>query len=384
MKNWRHSKLDKLAKREKFRKSKTKIQDEDNTLESEFIREEKTWDKFYKEGLFAARIVEVHKRYAFVSTEPSPMNIKTDDVWLASIARKYTQAQRKERNFFAVGDKVLCRPGSQEGSEISDDLPSCIIEHRAPRSSKIARLDPMTTEREHVLASNLSQLIIVASFVYPKVKWGLVDRYLILAEEQGIKASIILNKKDLLREQKPAFVKECQDYIGLYSQLGYKVLSTCAENPTHAEKKEIQDLFHDTISMVTGHSGVGKSSLVNLLRPEINQEVESEDILTKGRHTTTYASFIKLGTGGYVIDTPGIRSFLLETRSPIDLSWSFVEMRPFINKCKYRECKHLEEPSCAVTTAVKDGLISEWRYKSYIAILTGASGREGRLRDIDI
>ena len=384
MKNWRHNKLDKLAKREKFRKSRSKIQDEDNALETEFIKEEDSWENLYKEGLFAARIVEVHKRYAFVSSEPSSLNINTNDVWLASIARKYTQSQRKERNFFAVGDKVLCRPGSQEGSVVSDDLPSCIIEHRAPRSSKIARLDPMTPEREHVLACNLSQLIIVASFVYPKVKWGLIDRYLVLAEEQNVKATIILNKKDLLQEQKPAFIKECDEYINLYTRLGYTVLSSCAENPTPSEKEQIQRLFHGAISMVTGHSGVGKSSLVNLLRPEIKQDVESEDILTKGRHTTTYASFIKLGTGGYVIDTPGIRSFLLETRSSIDLSWSFVEMRPFLNKCKYRECKHLEEPDCAITAAVKDGDISEWRYRSYIAILTGASGREGRLRDIDI
>ena len=384
MKNWRHSKLDKLAKREKFRKSKSKIQDEENILESEFIKEENNWDELFKNGFFAARIVEVHKRYAFVSTEPKPLDIQTTDVWLASIARKYTQSQRKERNFFAVGDKVLCRPGSQEGSVVSDDLPSCIIEHRAPRSSKIARLDPMTSEREHVLASNLSQLIIVASFVYPKVKWGLIDRYLVLAEEQGIKATIVLNKKDLLHEQKAEFVEECEAYIKLYANLGYKILSTCAESPSPEEKKSIQELFHNEISMVTGHSGVGKSSLVNLLKPEISQEVESEDILTKGRHTTTYASLIKLGTGGYVIDTPGIRSFLLETRSSIDLSWSFVEMRPYLNKCKYRECKHIEEPDCAITKAVKDGQISEWRYKSYIAILTGASGREGRLRDVDI
>lgn len=384
MKNWRQNKLDKLAKREKFRKSKPKIQNEENALESEFIKPEEKWAEHLNNSYFAARIVEVHKRYAFVSTEAKHFEIKTNDVWLASIARKYTQSQRKERNFFAVGDKVLCRPGSQEGSVVSEDLPSCIIEHRAPRSSKIARLDPMTSEREHVLASNVNQIIIVASFVYPKVKWGLIDRYLVLAEEQGIKAIIVLNKKDLLEQQKPEFIQECQNYIKLYSKLGYTVVSTCAENPSKDERELIQKLFHDSISMVTGHSGVGKSSLVNLLRPEINQEVEAEDILTKGRHTTTYASLIKLGTGGYVIDTPGIRSFLLETRSSIDLSWSFIEMRPFLNQCKFRECKHLEEPQCAITAAVKAGHISDWRYKSYIAILTGASGREGRLRDIDI
>ena len=383
MKHWRQDKLDKLAKREKVRRSKSRKQEVTHELlASEFEVPESEW--VFDDGdeeLFAARVVEVHKRYAFVSVESKKGKIDTNDVWLATIARKYTQAQRKERNFITVGDRVLCRPGSQAGSEVSEDLPSAIIEQRAPRFSRLARLDPMTPEREHVLASNMDQMVIVASYVYPKVKWGLIDRYLVLAEEQEIPAVLILNKKDLLEEQSDEFREECDAYTKIYRDLGYQVLSVQANDPDSGDEAVIKSVFKKKISLVSGHSGVGKSSLVNLLKPEIDQDVETEDILTKGRHTTTYSSFIKLGVGGYVIDTPGIRSFMIEDRSSIDLSWSFLELRPYQGQCKYRECRHIDEPDCAVVKAVSEGKISRWRYKSYLAILTGASGREGRLRE---
>lgn len=383
MKYWRQDKLDKLAKREKVRRSKSRKQEVTHELlASEFEVPESKWDfNADDDELFAARVVEVHKRYAFVSVETKKGKIDTNDVWLATIARRFTQAQRKERNFITVGDRVLCRPGSQAGSEVSEDLPSAIIEQRAPRTSRLARLDPMTPEREHVLASNMDQMVIVASYVYPKVKWGLIDRYLVLAEEQEIPVILILNKSDLLEEQSEDFQNECEAYTKIYRDLGYQVLSVQANDPSSEDESIIKSVFKKKISLVSGHSGVGKSSLVNLLKPEIDQDVETEDILTKGRHTTTYSSFIKLGVGGYVIDTPGIRSFMIEDRSSIDLSWSFLELRPYQGQCKYRECRHIDEPDCAVVKAVAEGKISRWRYKSYLAILTGASGREGRLRE---
>ena len=380
MKKWSNKKLESYAKREKFRKSRSRSSDSSNpTLEKEFELPKKDWEPLLAQGYFSARVMEVHKRYAFVSTEKSPLDIDTSDVWLASIARKYTQTFRKERNFVSVGDIVLCRAARKDEPHLSDDLPSCIIEHRCPRASKIARLDPMVTEREHVLAANVTQLVIVASYVYPKVKWGLIDRYLVLAEEEGIKAAIILNKKDLLKEQKKEFIEICKEYQKLYTGLNYEIIDIQANKCKKSDIKKIAAMFQDHVSILSGHSGVGKSTIINLLKPEIYQDVDTEGIITKGRHTTTYASMIKLAAGGFVIDTPGIRSFLLETRDPISLAHGFVEMRPLISKCKYRECRHIEEPECAVLNAVNNGVISKLRYKSYLAILTGASGREGRL-----
>jgi ribosome biogenesis GTPase len=269
---------------------------------------------------------------------------------------------------------------------VSLDLPSCVILHATPRTAKIARVDPARPEREHVLACNIDQLIILASYLAPPVKWGLIDRYLVMAEEQRLPAVIVLNKRDLLEESgKDAFFEECQQRIEIYKSLGYPVynISALKDSVRSKEIKALHDVFKDKISILSGHSGVGKSSIVNLFKPEIVQDVESNpDIFYKGRHTTTYASMIKLGTGGYIVDTPGIRSFLLGNHNAISLTDSFVDFRPYLGACKFRECRHVDEPGCAILEAVKSGKITMARYHSYINILTGETGREGRIRDL--
>ncbi len=343
----------------------------------EFTKEESEWEIYLqKPEFFAARVVEVQKGFAFVAVEATLGAIKTTNIWLGTLPRKFLQAAREERNFVVVGDRVLCLKSERKvGHE--DPLPQCSIEYRAPRFSKISRLDPMRNEREHVLAANLSQMVVIASFLSPKIKWGLIDRFLVLAEEQQVKTCIILNKKDLLDEASESFRKECEEMIQLYRSFGYRVFLTQADSGKI--DNELKDVFKNEVSLVAGHSGVGKSSIINLMHPEIIQDVETEEVLFKGRHTTTYASFLKLGTGGFVIDTPGIRSFLIKEYDPIELTWCFVDLRKYIGQCKFRECKHLDEPACAIQAAVERGEVSTWRYKSYIAILTGASGREGRV-----
>lgn len=383
MARWKHGSkedLDKLAKREKVRKA-SKGRGSDSSKEQDFELSEKHWSTYISDGCFAARVVEVHKRYAFVSVESVEGEVDSKDIWIATVARTYLQTDRKERNFFSVGDRVLCSVGGERGHELSEDLPTCTIIRRSPRRSKLARLDPMTPEREHVLACNFDQLVIVSSFVFPKVKWGLIDRYLTLSEEQNIPAIILLNKKDLLLDQKEDYQEVCKYYMDLYKSLGYQVHSVQAFGGDDSDAQLISGLLNGKISFFTGHSGVGKSSIINLMEPEIRQDVETEEIITKGRHTTTYASFIKLKQGGYVIDSPGIRSFLIKERTAVELSWCFVELRPFLNQCKYRECKHITEDQCAVKKAVIEEKISQVRYESYLALLTGATGREGRLRD---
>ena len=356
-------------------------------LEGSFILPESDWPKDDSGG-FVARVVEVQKRYAFVSPEPAPQQIATDDVWLGNVSRKYLQADRKERNLVVVGDRVYCVPGSTFIGKASEDLPQCSIEHRAPRQNSLARLDPMTQERKHVLASNLDQILVVASVVDPKVKWGLIDRYLVLCESEGVDVQIVLTKWDCIEEKLDEAEKESLDeHISIYEKAGYRVHKVRANQPADSEDPplvELRQQFRDKITLVSGHSGVGKSSLVNGMEPEIVQDVEDEEIFYKGRHTTTYASLIHLGQGGYVVDTPGIRSFCIEEMDAIRLSWCFREFRPFLGKCQFRECNHRSEPDCAIKDAVSEGLISEWRYRSYLGILLGATGREGRMRDISL
>lgn len=388
MARWQHKDHDRLERVGKIRKrqKKTPISGD---LQDQFEKPESEWVVGGEDGAFAARIVEVHKRYAFISTEPDVGTVKTNDVWLAEVARKFLVANRAERNFVAVGDRVLCTPAMGLKVDLKSDLPKCTIQNLSPRRSRIARLDPHTPTRHHVLATNMDQVMVVASYVSPTVKWGLIDRYLVLAESENVDAIIILNKADLLKkEADQGFVAQCAEMEAIYRKLGYHVFSLTAGEPQAADKEkivEIKELLKGKITLLSGHSGVGKSTLVNLYEPEIVQTVEPDDnIFYKGRHTTSFASFIKLGTGGYVIDTPGIRSFTFEEKSSIELSHCFVEFRPFLGKCKYRECRHMEEPDCVIQAAVEAGEISQARYKSYLGILLGASGREGRMRDITV
>ena len=379
---------DKLSKYQKIRKKheKKKISNKNKEVD-DFELEESEWDKVIQENeWFTARVVEVQKRYAFISPEVEG-NINTRDVWLATVARKHLQLHRDERNTIVVGDKVLVQANKDKDENYSEEIPSCVIMHRAPRSSRIARKDPMINDREHVLACNVDQLLIVCSFKAPLVKWGLIDRYLILAEEQEIEPIIILNKKDLLDASNDDFKEKCQQEVEVYKSLGYKVVELSVENADFedAEIQEVHNALDGKFTILSGHSGVGKSSLVNMFNPEIVQDVEeNSDIFYKGRHTTTYASLIKLGKlgkGGYVIDTPGIRSFVLGERDAISLTHGFIELREYMGKCKFRECRHIDEPGCAVLDALANGKITERRYKSYLGLLLGDTGREGRTRD---
>ena len=386
--DWRRDpdKVEKVGKIRKRAKKTPRAAD----LHENFEKPESEWQADESKAAFGARVVEVHKRYAFVSTENKRGKINTNDVWLATIARKFLVAERAERNFVAVGDRVFCSPAPEQKRDEEPDLPRCVIQNVAPRSAKISRLDPHHPGLEHVMASNMDLLVVVASFRNPTVKWGLIDRYLVLAESEGIEAVIVLNKRDLLEDQgeREGFVAQVNEMTKIYRMLGYLVFDLQA-NDEHANKdpqiKQLKKILKGKISLFSGHSGVGKSSIVNLFEQEIIQPVEEDaNIFYKGRHTTTYASLIKLGTGGYIIDTPGIRSFTFHEKSAIELSHCFVEMRPLLGRCKYRECRHMEEPGCVVREAVELGTISRARYKSYLGILLGATGREGRIRDLPL
>lgn len=382
-------KLDRLEKVGKMRKRGKPRTTPPSDQNEEFEKPEDEWVVGGEDGAFAARVVEVHKRYCFVSSEEKLGKIKTNDVWLATIARKHLQTDRDERNFVAVGDRVLVAPAvGRQLDAGSVDLPQCVIQHISPRTAKIARNDPHHPAMKHVLAANMDQLMIVASYLGPTVKWGLIDRYLVLAESEGIPSIIVLNKKDLLDGADGAFVREAHEMFEIYKSLGYETYSIQSTAKFAAQDDDIRAigrLMRGKVTLLSGHSGVGKSSLINLFDPELEQVVEeNSDIFYKGRHTTTFASFIRLGKGGYVIDTPGIRSFTFDEKGPIELSHCFVEMRPYLGHCKYRECRHMEEPECVIRQMVEEGKITRWRYKSYLGILLGATGREGRIRDLPL
>jgi ribosome biogenesis GTPase len=254
-----------------------------------------------------------------------------------------------QRHVVAAGDVVWFRPeGTAEG----------IIERVEPRRGLISRT---SRGRQHVLVANVDQLIIVTSAAEPRIKPNLIDRLLVTAEKSGIRPVICINKIDLIE---PA---DLMPLVGVYAQLGYGVLFVSASTGFGVERLRAQ--LAGAESVVSGQSGVGKSSLLNAVEPGLHLRVQTVSEETqKGRHTTTTAELIPLSFGGYVVDTPGIRQFQLWDVIPEEVAGYFRELRPYVSRCRFPDCTHTHESDCAVKDAVADGWIDARRYESYVQI----------------
>ncbi len=253
------------------------------------------------------------------------------------------------RNVVAVGDRVWFRPsGPDEG----------LIEKVEGRRGMLTR---GYRRKEHVIASNVDQLLIVSALQEPGLKLPLVDRYLIAAEKGGIRPVIVLNKADLVD------LAPYQWIIGLYTQLGYETIVTSAADGRGIAR--LRELLSSGVTAFSGQSGVGKSSLLNVIQPGLNLRVrEVSGWTAKGKHTTTAAELIRLAIGGYVVDTPGLRQFELWDIDPAEVEAYFVEFRPYIPNCKFPDCSHTHESDCAVKDALFRGQIDQGRFESYLKL----------------
>jgi ribosome biogenesis GTPase len=259
-----------------------------------------------------------------------------------------------ERNIVATGDRVWVLPaGNDEGT----------IERVEPRHGLLTRA---SRGREHVLVANVDQVVIVMSLVEPDLKPHLIDRYLASAEQGGIAPVICLNKADLVE---PAAY---QPLVGLYSQLGIPTFLTSA--PTGLGIDRLREALRGRETVFSGQSGVGKSSLLNAVQPDLALHVrEVSEANQKGRHTTTTAELIHLDFGGWVVDTPGIRQFQLWDIIPEEVEGFFPEFRPFVPLCAFPDCTHTHEERCAVKRAVERRQISASRYTSYLGLFSGTT-----------
>ena len=257
-----------------------------------------------------------------------------------------------QRHVVAVGDRVWFRPeGTDEG----------IIERVEPRYGVLSRT---SRSRQHVLVANIDQLVIVGSAAEPRLKPHLIDRFLVTAEHSRVDPIICINKVDLVD------AAGLQVLIGVYAQLGYCVLTTSAV--TRQGIARLRDLLANRSSVVAGQSGVGKSSLLNAIDPSLDLAVQAVSEETeKGRHTTTTASLIPLASGGFIVDTPGIRQFALWDVIPEEVAGFFPEFRPFVSACRFPDCTHEHESHCAVVAAVERGWIDVRRYESYLQMHAG-------------
>ena len=264
-----------------------------------------------------------------------------------------------ETNPLAVGDRVELR--------MEDDETALVTAIR-PRHNQLSRraAGSRGAVREHVIVANVDMAWCVQSVFGPKFNSGFVDRFLVAAEARHVAAGLVLNKADLMAEE-PRAQAAMEFWGGLYRDLGYPVLVTSAETGEGVDA--FRDALTGCVSVVSGPSGVGKSSLLNVVEPGLGLRTSHIGEKTqKGRHTTTFATLYE-ASGGWVADTPGVREFGIWDMSPTELGGYFVEFRPFLPDCRFPNCTHVHEPGCCVIAAVDASEITPERYASYIGIL---------------
>ena len=263
--------------------------------------------------------------------------------------------ETKDNNPVAVGDIV----------NIDRDENDWMISWIAERRNYIVRASPKHKGARQIIAANLDQCLLIVTMANPRTSTGFIDRFLLTAEAYHIPTLIVFNKQDILD---PKGQKK-QDFVSdIYKNIGYPVYFTSTVTGRGIE--ELKDLLKDKTTLVSGHSGVGKSSLLNKLDPALDLRTTNISKLTgKGMHTTTNAEMHSTSFGGRIIDTPGIREFGLMHFLPEEISHYYVEMRDLIPQCKFNNCMHDNEPGCAVRQAYQDGKISEERYVNYLTIM---------------
>ncbi len=260
-------------------------------------------------------------------------------------------------NPIAVGDNVEFN--------LAEDGNACVITKIDERKNYIIRKSKNLSKQSHIIAANIDRVFLVASLILPKTSMGFIDRVLVAAEAFRIPATILFNKADLYDEKT---LKQFTDLKAIYEPLGYPCYLISSFKREDIDM--LKALMKDQVQLFSGHSGVGKSSLINALEPTLKLKVTPiSQQHFKGKHTTTFAEMHPLPNGGFIIDTPGIKEFGIYDYSKEEISHYFPEMRALLNQCQYNNCLHYEELNCAVKEAVKEGTIHEWRYYNYLSIL---------------
>lgn len=280
------------------------------------------------------------------------------DVLDCRIPGKFRLKDTGETNPVAVGDSVTITVG---------DDGKGMIEEIHERKNYIPRKATRSGRDEQVLVSNIDRAWVVQSIKMPALKRGFIDRFLVACEAYDIPPGIIINKTDLIDESHHS---EMESVTQTYTELGYPVLQTSIKQPVTIDA--LKEQMAGNTSVLLGHSGVGKTSLINQLIPYLDLAVgDVSSYSEKGKHTTTFARLLKLDTGGYIVDTPGIKEFGLVNIEPYELSLFFPEMRGPREFCKFNNCTHDHEPKCGVVDAFERGEIDPERYQSYLSMLDG-------------
>jgi ribosome biogenesis GTPase len=261
-------------------------------------------------------------------------------------------------NPVAVGDEVSV--------QIDDQGDTATIREILPRRNYVVRQSPRKKHDLHLLASNVDQAIVIVTMVQPKLKQGFIDRFLLMTEPYEIPTIIIFNKADTYGEDEFTYYAYLED---IYKDIGYEIMLTSALHGHGLE--ELKALLKDKVSLLSGQSGVGKSTLVNNIEPTLDIKTqEISDYSGKGQHTTTFAEMYPLSFGGAIIDTPGIKTLSFNHLEPMDVAHNFREFFKLSTNCKFGgNCLHRNEPGCAVKAAVESEEVSDLRYINYLTLL---------------
>ena len=282
--------------------------------------------------------------------------VKTEDGQLLNcrIRGKFRMQDIKSTNPIVVGDKVL----------LSQEEESFLIDELFDRKNIIVRKSVNLSKQTHILASNIDQAILVATMQSPLTSTGFIDRFLVSVQAYGIEVVILFNKVDLYDEATIALMRERRS---IYEQIGYQWLTKSTLND---DLSDVKNLMKDKVNVISGHSGVGKSTLLNMIQPNLNihtQEVSEQH--QQGQHTTTFSEMHDLDFGASIIDTPGVRGFGLIEMDKYELGDYFIEFFKLKSECKFNNCLHINEPKCAVKLALENGEIAPSRYKNYLNML---------------
>ncbi len=282
----------------------------------------------------------------------------------AVLKGKIRLRNNESTNPVAVGDHVRFESSSDILSDISLKNPAQ-ISGVLDRKNYLIRKSTNLSRQSHVIAANVDMAFAVVSLYFPEIKLPFLDRMLVTCEVYGIPVTIVLNKVDLYREEAPQAVA---DFIDIYTNAGYRVVCTSARTGEGVD--ELRSLTGGNVCLFSGESGVGKSSLIKALDPALDPKIgRISDVHLQGKHTTSLYEMYRLRTGGWVIDTPGLRGFGLVNLEKEEISRYFPEMLKISENCRFTPCTHTHEPGCAVKEAVEDGRISPERYSSYLGMI---------------
>jgi len=284
--------------------------------------------------------------------------VRTDDGMLVDckIKGNFRLKDIRTTNPIAVGDRVAIEQNQEDAAFITE------IENR---KNYIIRKSSNLSKQSHIIASNLDQVFLIVTVNYPITTTTFIDRFLATAEAYNIPVRLIFNKIDRYNAIDAEYLDAL---INLYESIGYHCLKISAGHEIGLE--DLNELLKDKITLLSGHSGVGKSTIINKLIPELNLKTQDiSEYHNKGMHTTTFSEMIQLPFGGYIIDTPGIKGFGTIDMENVEISHYFPEIFRFSKDCKYNNCTHRKEPDCAVIKALNNQYISQSRYNSYLSIL---------------